>query len=256
MNGSYTVTVSQFQIFTTNEQKSLRIGGKILKECLAHIATLAKPGVKTIELDRAAEEFIRSRGGEPAFKGYHGYSSTLCTSINEQCVHGIPSERTLKDGDIVGLDCGVIYDGLYTDSAVTVAIGNVPASTKKFLDVTKEALEEACKLVKPGIRIGVLSSTIQQIVEVGGYKPMRALTGHGLGKTLHQFPDIYNFGEPSDGPILPPWTLIAIEPITSMGSDRIKEEKDGWTISTSDGALSAHYEHTVLVTENGHEIIA
>jgi methionyl aminopeptidase len=253
---SYFFQVSQFQIFSQNQIASLRKGGAILRGCLDHTATLVRPGITTAELDRAAEEFIRSKGGVPAFKGYHSFPATLCTSINEQCVHGLPGDRVLKEGDIVSLDCGVIYDDLYTDACVTVAVGTITEELKQFLTVTEQALKKAIKVVKKGARVGDISATIQAAVEGGGYSCVRALTGHGLGNTLHQFPDIHNVGEAGTGPVLPAHTLIAIEPITAMGEGRIKEEDDGWTISTADGSPSAHFEHTVLVTEGGCEVIA
>ncbi len=254
---AYTEAVSQFQIFTSAEIASLRRAGKILAECLRHIASNVVPGIKTIELDRLAEKFIRSHdGARPAFKGYRNYPSTLCTSVNEECVHGLPGERVLKAGDIVALDSGVIVDHLYTDACITVGVGTIEPAVQNFLKVTEETLKQACVRIAPGVCVGDLSSLIQKNVEVHGYHCVQALTGHGLGKTLHQFPDIPNVGQKGTGPVLPAWTLIAIEPITSMGEGQIREADDGWTILTRDGSLSAHFEHTVLTTENGHEIIA
>jgi methionyl aminopeptidase len=247
---------SSFQIFTPEEIASLRKGGKILRECLEKISVLVKPGVETRTLDLAAEEFIRSHGAQPGFKGYHGYPATLCTSVNEEAVHGIPDERALQEGDIVSLDCGVLYDGLYTDACVTVAVGKIPADVKRFLTVTEEALAAALAVVRPGARVGDISSAIQHTVENAGFQCVHSLTGHGLGRTLHQFPDIPNVGERGKGAVLPPHTLLAIEPITSMGEGVTRDEQDGWTISTRDGSRAAHVEHTVLTTESGHEIIA
>lgn len=249
--------MSHFQLFSTEQIASLRRGGKVLADCLRHVASLVRPGMKTLELDRAAEEFIRSHdGAAPAFKGYRGFPGSLCTSVNDECVHGIPGPRILKQGDIIALDCGVLFDGLYTDACLSVAVGKIPSATQQFLDVTKDALDRACATVRPGTRIGDISSTIQGTVEGAGYSCVKALTGHGLGTTLHQFPDVPNTGEAGTGPILPAWTLIAIEPITAIGKGSIKEGGDGWTIATLDGSLSAHFEHTVLVTVDGYEIIA
>lgn len=249
--------MSGFQIFDPGQIDSLRKAGKALRECLQHTGASVKAGMTTKDLDIIAEKFIRAHGGTPAFLGYHGFTGTLCTSINDECVHGIPSkDRVLKEGDIVSLDCGVIVDNLYTDACITVPVGRVPKETLQFLDTTKQALEAACAQVRPGAQIGDISATVQETVEGGGYKCVRALTGHGLGDSLHQFPDIPNVGEHGTGPVLPAWTLIAIEPITSMGTANIREGDDGWTICTGDGALSAHFEHTVLVTEDGYEIIA
>ena len=245
-----------FQILTPAQIKSLRTAGKILRECLEATANYAKAGMTTKEIDEFAEECIRSRGGIPAFKGYNGFTGTLCTSVNEECVHGIPGPKVLKDGDIIGLDGGVIYDKLYTDACITVPIGAVPFETIRFLEVSKAALEAAVSIVKPGTKIGDISSMIQAVVEGGGYRCVNALTGHGLGSELHQFPDIPNTGTKGTGPTLPAWTLIAIEPITSMGGPGIRELEDGWTIVTADGSLSAHFEHSVLVTEDGCEVLA
>jgi methionyl aminopeptidase len=248
---------STFQIFDQEQIASLKRAGEILRGCLQHTARYVKAGVSTKELDVIAESYIRGfPGATPAFKGYHGYPATLCTSVNDACVHGIPGELVLSEGDIVSLDCGVIVDGLYTDACITVPVGKIPAATQKFLDDSAAALEEACAMIKPGIHIGDISSTIQTFVESHGYKCIRALTGHGLGNSLHQFPDIPNVGEPGSGPQVPAWTVIAIEPITAIGTDRIREGDDGWTICTQDGSLSAHFEHTVLVTDTGCEILA
>ena len=239
-----------------NEGESLRIGGRVLRGCLQAAAAAVKPGITTGELDRIAEEFILSHeGATPAFKGYRGFPATLCISINEQCVHGLPGHRVIEEGDIVSLDGGVIYKNLYTDACVTVAAGSIPPETQRFLDVSSEALDKACALVRPGTRIGDISSLIQKTVEGAGYYCLRALTGHGLGTTLHQFPDVPNLGKKGTGPILPAYTIIAIEPITSMGTQQIVEEGDGWTLKTADSSLSAHFEHTVLVTPEGCEIL-
>jgi methionyl aminopeptidase len=248
--------MSAFQTFDPKQIESIREGGRILRDCLQETARQIQIGMDTLTLDAFAENFIRARGGIPAFKGYRGFPGTLCISINEQCVHGIPSTRQIKDGDIVSLDGGVIVGGLYTDACITVPVGNVPKKVLTFLDASAAALEAACAIVAPGIRVGDISSTIQQAVEGAGYSCVNELTGHGLGTRLHQFPDVPNTGKAGTGPTLPPWTFIAIEPITSMGKPKIREEKDGWTISTADGSLSSHFEHCVLVTDTGHEILA
>ena len=249
--------MSSFQIFTPEQIESLRIGGRILRECLQATGEKVGPGVTTLELDVFAEQFItENKGARPAFKGYHNFPGTLCTSINDQCVHGIPGPRALKDGDIVSLDGGVIYGDLYTDSCITVAVGSIPADLEQFLVISEQALERACGIVAPGVRVGDISSTIQKFVEEHGYSCVNGLTGHGLGTDLHQFPDIPNVGKAGTGPKLPVNTIIAIEPITAMGKPNIREDGDGWTICTADGSLSAHFEHTVLVTEEGYELIA
>jgi methionyl aminopeptidase len=248
--------MSSFQIFTLKEIEHLRAAGAILRACLEAAAKEVRPGITTGELDRFAEGFIVARGGRPAFQGYHGFPATLCTSVNDECVHGIPGKRVLHDGDIVSLDCGVIVGGLYTDACVTVPVGAVSADVETFLAKSKAALEAACAIVKPGIRIGDISATVQQEVEGAGYSCVKSLTGHGLGNTLHQYPDIPNVGRAGSGPVVPAHTIIAIEPITAMGQGSIRDADDGWTIATADGSLSAHFEHTVLVTGSGHEILA
>jgi methionyl aminopeptidase len=227
-----------------------------LHDCLRHVATFVKPGVTTKELDAIAEEFIVSRGGKPSFKGYHGFPATLCISINEQCVHGIPGSRTLKEGDIVSLDGGVTFDDLITDSAITVPVGSISPEARNLLDATEAALKKAVSILKAGIHTGDLSAIIQKTVEAAGFRCTPALTGHGVGRGLHLYPDIPNVGKAGSGAKLPAGAVIAVEPIVSAGSDQIVEESDGWTIRTKDRALSAHFEHTLLVTDGGCDIVA
>ena len=248
--------MSDFQLFTDGEIASLRESGRILRACLEKVSAAVAPGITTAEIDAIAEEFIRSEGGEPAFKGYHGFPATLCISVNDECVHGIPGTRKLREGDVVSLDGGVKKDGLYTDACVTVGVGRISEQAAKLLEVTEGALKHALSILKEGTRVGDISGGIQQYVGARGFKSVRALTGHGLGLTLHQFPDIPNVGRSGTGPTIPAGTLLAIEPIVSAGRDEVREARDGWTLSIVDGALSAHFEHTVLVTEDGCEIIA
>src|SRR3989344_2681100 len=249
--------MSAFQIFTPLEIASLRLGGAILHACLEHVSALVAPGVTTDELDLAAEKFIRSHdGAKPAFKGYHGFPATLCTSVNDECVHGIPGKRILRDGDIVSLDCGVLYDNLYTDACVTVGVGHLPPQATALLRVTKEALMNAIHVVRAGVRIGDISAAVEKTVTTEGCIPIKPLTGHGVGDSLHQFPDVPNFTRSDPGPRIPEHTVLAIEPIISVGKkDGVKEGQDGWTLKTEDCALSAHFEHTVLVTDGGCEVL-
>lgn len=245
------------QIFTEEEIASLRKGGKILRACLDHVASLVEPGVTTRALDEAAETFICSHNGaKPGFKGYHGFPATLCTSVNEQCVHGLPGDRVLHEGDIISVDCGVIFKGLYTDACITVPVGSVSAEAQSLLTITKRCLEKVVDLTKEGVRVGDISFLIQATAEKEGFHPVRALTGHGLGTTLHQFPDIPNIGTAHTGAKLPSNTIIAVEPIISAGSDAVREADDGWTLSTKDGALCAHFEHTLLIHHDYCEILA
>ncbi len=249
--------MSDFQIFTKKELQSLRTAGKILAECLELMGTLVAVGVSTKELDQKAEEFIRSHeGAEPAFLGYHGYPATICPSINEECVHGLPGDRRLQEGDIISTDCGVLVDGIYTDACRTFSVGKISKDAERLLNVSEQALKDAVMMIKAGVTVGDISSTIQDTVEGAGLTIVSALTGHGLGKTLHQFPDVPNYGRKGDGPVLPAGTVIAVEPIVCTGGDGIKEADDQWTISTKDGSLAAHFEHTLYITEDGCEIIA
>lgn len=246
-----------FQILNARQIAAAKRAGGILRACLDEMAGAVKPGMTTGELDRLAEAFIVGHpGATPAFKGYHNYPATLCTSVNDECVHGLPGPRVLHEGDIISIDCGVIVEGIYTDACVTVPVGQIPADVQSFLERSSESLEMACELVAPGRRIGDISHAIQRHVERHGYSCVYGLTGHGLGTSLHLFPDIPNTGKAGTGPVLPAHALIAIEPITSMGGERTTDMGDGWTIKTADGSRSAHFEHTVLVTEGGCEILA
>ena len=237
--------------------QAMREGGRILKETLEIISKAVKPGISTFELDQIAEKnILRYKGAKPGFKGYKGFPATLCTSVNEQVVHGIPSKNViLADGDIVGIDCGVYFKGLYTDACLTVLVGNVAHEVRHFVKITKNALSQAVKQVRPGGCIGDISAVIQKILEDQGYSPVVECTGHGVGANLHEPPEILNAGKRGTGPIMKPGMTLAIEPISIMGKRGVFTGKDGWTIVSSDGSLSAHFEHTVLVTIDGYEIL-
>jgi methionyl aminopeptidase len=243
-------------VFTEGEIASFRAGGNILAACLAMLRNEAKPGVTTMRLDALCEAFIRDHGGIPAFKGYEGFPSSLCTSINDECVHGMPGPRMLKDGDIINLDSGVIFDGLYTDAGLMAKVGNVPKDAHRVVDATEEALRRAIALVKAGVKVGDISHVIGQTAREFGCSPVQNLVGHGLGRTLHCYPDIPNEGRAGSGPALPAGTVVAIEPIFTLGSGEMRFMPDGWTIVSSEGALCAQTEHSVLVTEHGYEILA
>jgi methionyl aminopeptidase len=247
----------QCQIFTAKEIEAFRRSGAILRDCLVFLSTKAVAGIATIELDQLAEAFIRKAGGLPAFKGYKGFPHTLCTSVNEEVVHGMPGTRVLLDGDIISLDCGVTYDGIITDACVSVGVGAITETAQRLLETTKKALDAGVAAVRGGGRVGDISSAVQKVVEAGGFRCVSALTGHGLGYTVHQYPDVPNIGKAGTGPTLPVGTAIAIEPIVTSGrSIEITQADDGWTLSMEDGALSAHFEHTVVVTESGCEVVA
>lgn len=244
------------QVLTQEQQAFAREAGSILRECLDMLETKVRVGITTAELDTLAEEFIRANGAEPAFKGYHGYTATLCTSVNEECVHGLPGKRALTEGDIVSLDCGVLLGGVFTDACRTFPVGKISSDARNLLNVTSQALDQAVQVIKAGVRSGDISEAIQKFVEKNGFKPVQSLTGHGLGDTLHQPPDIPNIGLAGTGLVIPEGALIAVEPIVSAGSDQISEAADGWTLSITDNALSAHFEHTILVLKDGCEVLA
>jgi methionyl aminopeptidase len=229
----------------------MRAANQLVARILDDLAAMVAPGVTTAELDRAAESKVRAAGAEPAFKGYRGYPATLCASVNEQVVHGIPSATPLVPGDIVSLDMGVKLDGYYGDSAVTVPVGAVSEDVKRLLRVTQEALDQGIAQVKVGGRISDIGHAIQAHVEAHGFSVVREFVGHGIGASLHEEPQIANYGEPGRGPRLAEGMTLAIEPMVNMGKAAVKVLADGWTAVTKDGSLSAHFEHTVAVTKDG-----
>jgi methionyl aminopeptidase len=233
------------------EIERMRAANALVADVLADLASKVSPGVTTADLDRMAERLVRDGGAEPAFKGYRGYPCTLCASVNEQVVHGIPSARALAEGDIISLDMGVKLNGFFGDSAVTVPVGRVSNDAARLLRVTQEALELAIKQVRVGGRISDIGSAIQQHVEAHGFSVVREFVGHGIGAALHEEPQIANYGEPGRGPRLAEGMVLAIEPMVNMGRPAVKVLGDGWTAVTRDGSLSAHFEHTVAVTGEG-----
>ncbi len=212
---------------------------------------MVKPGVTTAELDAAAERLVRAAGAEPAFKGYRGYPATLCASVNDEVVHGIPGDRAVSEGDIISLDMGVKLDGFYGDSAVTVPVGKVTDEVQRLLQVTQESLQKGIAQVRLGGRVSDIGHAIQEHVEAAGFSVVREFVGHGIGAQLHEEPQIANYGEPGRGPRLAEGMVLAIEPMVNMGKPAVKVLRDGWTAVTRDGSLSAHFEHTVAVTKDG-----
>lgn len=234
------------------EIERMRAANALVADVLAQLAATVAPGVTTADLDAVAEKLVRAGGAEPAFKGYRGYPATLCASVNDQVVHGIPSAATtLVEGDIISLDMGVKLNGFYGDSAVTVAVGRVSDDAARLLRVTRESLEKAIEQVKVGGRVSDISHAVQQHVEAAGFSVVREFVGHGIGSALHEEPQIANYGEPGRGPRLVEGMTLAIEPMVNMGRPAVKVLADGWTAVTKDGSLSAHFEHTVAVTKNG-----
>jgi methionyl aminopeptidase len=234
----------------------MRRAGHILSEVMQRLRTTVKAGMTTLEIDADVEEFIRSKGARPAFKGYRGFPATVCISINEEVVHGIPSaHRHVKEGDIVGLDLGCIVEGYYADCAFTLAVGEVPARVQELLDVTRQSLELGIVECRPGRRLSDVSHAIQTHVERHGFSVVRAFVGHGIGRALHEEPQVPNFGDPGRGPQLRPGMVLALEPMVTMGSWEVRILDDGWTAVTKDGSLAAHFEHTIAVTESGPEVL-
>lgn len=236
---------------TKEEVGLLRENGLLVSATLAEVARFVKPGVSTIELDRIAEKFIRSHGAVPGFLGYNGFPATLCVSVNEGVVHGIPSGYVLKEGDIVSVDCGTILKGFYGDSAYTFAVGKIHSETQRLLDVTKEALYKGVAQVVSDNRIGDISAAVQQHAEANGFSVVRELVGHGIGKKMHEEPEVPNCGVRGRGPILREGMVLCIEPMINMGKRFVVFEKDGWTVRTRDRLPSAHFEFMVAVTCDG-----
>ncbi len=238
------------------EIELLRLSNQLVAKTHAEIARWMKPGITTIKLDNIAEEFIRDHGGVPGFLGYNGFPNTLCISINEAVVHGIPSKRELKDGDIVSVDCGVLMNGYYGDSAFTFPVGQVKEKYLRLLEITKKALYIGIQNAIAGKRLGNVSNAIQKFVEKNGYSVVREMVGHGVGKKLHEEPQVPNYGRKGRGVVLKEGLVIAIEPMVNLGKKHIQQLDDGWTIVTADGKPSAHFEHTIAVRKNKADILS
>ena len=237
------------------EISQIRQAGVILARALEKVKNYAKAGVQTKELDAIAREEIIKRNGYPAFKGYKGFPGNICTSINEGVVHGIPSDRKLRDGDIVSIDVGVKFRDHYADGAITVGVGVIGETARRLIEVTREALYIGIENARAGSHLTDLSHAIQQFVESHGFSVVRALVGHGIGTEIHEEPEIPNFGKPGMGPVLEPGMILAIEPMVNAGTFEVETLDDGWSIVTRDRKLSAHFEHTVAVTKRGPEIL-
>ena len=229
---------------------------RMVAEILEEVKERVRPGVETRELDEVAEEGCRRRRVEPAFKGYRGYPASVCVSVNEEVVHGIPGSRRLQEGDLVSLDFGVRYDGYYGDAALTLPVGEVTPAAWKLLETTRESLDAAIAQVKVGARLTDISHAVQTVVEGQGFAVIREFVGHGIGRSLHEDPQIPNFGPPGRGPVLQAGMTMAIEPMTSSGSWRVRILGDGWTAVTQDGSLAAHFEHTVALTDKGVVVLS
>jgi methionyl aminopeptidase len=240
---------------TNEEVELLRKSNQLVSKTLAEMALLIQPGITTLSLDRIAETFIHDNGAIPAFKGYNGFPNTLCTSVNDEVVHGIPSGYVLKDGDIVSIDCGVVMNGYYGDSAFTFAVGTIADEVRRLLDFTRESLEEGVREAIAGNRIGDISFAVQSKAESGGYSVVRELVGHGLGTKLHEAPEVPNYGKRGTGPKMMKGLVICIEPMINLGVKETLQMKDGWTIKTADGKPSAHFEYAVAVDKGKADVL-
>jgi methionyl aminopeptidase len=238
-----------------DELETMARAGRVVADTLALLAEQVRPGVTTKELDRIADEYIASQGGAPTFKGYNGFPASICTSPNSMVVHGIPGLYRLEDGDILSVDVGVTLDGLVADSAYTFAVGEIDAEAQRLLDVCQAALDAGIDQARPGNHVGDISAAVQRTTEEAGFSIVRSLVGHGVGRSMHEEPQIPNFGQPGRGPILAPGMTLAIEPMINAGGAGVWIADDRWSISTDDGSLSAHFEHTVAVTEEGPRIL-
>jgi methionyl aminopeptidase len=238
-----------------SEIEKMAAAGRVVAETLALMGEHAKPGVTTGELDSIAEEHIRSQGGEPTFKGYRGYPASICASPNDMIVHGIPGVFRLSEGDCLSVDVGVTLDGFVADSAYTFPIGEIADEARRLLDVCQEALAAGIEQCRPGRRLGDISNAVQTVTEAAGFSVVRSLVGHGVGRSMHEDPQIPNFGEPHTGRELAEGMTFAIEPMINAGGPDIVVHDDGWSISTKDGSLSAHFEHTVAITAEGPRIL-
>lgn len=243
------------EIKTLREIELLREAGRIVALCHQKMQEVIKPGITTLELDRICEKIIRDNGATPSCKGYEGYQYTICTSVNEVVIHGIPNNRKLKNGDIVDVDICACYKGYHGDSAYTYYVGKISKEDEKLCEVTKEALYEGLSKIKDGAFLGDVSNAIQSYVQEFGYSVVEEYGGHGVGRNLHEEPDVLNYGEAGTGPILREGMVIAVEPMINMGKKDVRTLNDGWTTVTKDGKKSAHYEHTIVVTKEGYDIL-
>jgi methionyl aminopeptidase len=240
---------------TGEEVELLRASNQLVSRTLAELAKIIRPGITTLRLDQVAEEFIRDNKALPGFKGYNDFPNTLCTSVNDEVVHGIPSKYELKDGDIISIDCGVILEGFYGDSAFTYPVGEINDERKRLLEYTRESLEAGAAQAMSGNRVGDISWAVQNKAESGGFTVVRELVGHGLGKKLHEAPEVPNYGRRGRGPKLKEGMVICIEPMINMGGRSVRQMNDGWTVKTLDGLPSAHFEYAVAVKKNEADIL-
>jgi methionyl aminopeptidase len=247
--------VESFRLKRPDEIDKMRVAGKILGECLSHVAAAVRPGLTTLDLDREAETFIRDHGAIPGFIGYNDFPNSICISVNEEVVHGIPGKRVIEEGDLVSLDCGLILDGWWADSGYSVPCGEASPEVLRLIDVTREALQRGIAAARPGNHIGDIGHAVQTYVEAQGFSVVRQFVGHGIGRNMHEPPQVPNFGRPGSGNLLKPGYVLAIEPMVNAGGCQVHILDDQWTVVTDDQRLSCYAEHTVAVTEQGPEVL-
>jgi methionyl aminopeptidase len=242
-------------IKSRDEIAIMRQAGRVVAETLQLLVERLRPGIIERELDEAVRREFARRGVEPTFLGYHGYPATVCVSVNDEIVHGIPGDREIQDGDVVSIDLGCTYKGFVADAALTVGVGNVSPEAQRLIDVTREALARGIAAARAGARVGAIGHAIQSYVESQGFSVVREYVGHGVGRQMHEDPQVPNYGSPDTGPVLRPGMVIAIEPMVNAGDWRTKQDSDNWTVRTVDGSLSAHFEHTLAITDGEAEVL-
>jgi len=241
---------------SSDEIERMRHAGRVTAQAVQRLMEAVRPGITTADLDALAEESMRSEGCTPSFKGYRGFPASICTSVNDQVVHGIPGPRVLHEGDLISLDVGAVWDGYHGDSAVTVFVGSPPSDVaEKLVRVTEESLDAAISQIRVGARLSDVGHAVQQVVEGAGFSVVREYVGHGIGRALHEDPQIPNYGDPGRGPVMKPGLVVAVEPMVNGGDWRTRVLADRWTVVTADGSLSAHFEHTIAVTDQGVDVL-
>ena len=243
------------ELKTAGQIEKMRAAGRLSKQALELAGSMVREGITTKEIDDAVRKFILSQGGTPSFLGYAGYPASVCLSVNDEVIHGIPGKRVLKNGDIVSVDVGAMVDGWHGDNAWTFAVGEIAPETQKLLDVTRTCLDTAISLVKPGVRLGDIGYAIQSLAESHGYGVVREFIGHGIGREMHEGPDVPNYGKPGRGLRLEEGMTIAIEPMINLKGHGVRQLSDGWTVVTASGSVSAHFENTIAVTRDGAEVL-
>lgn len=247
--------MKRIELKSASELRQMRAGGKLLASVFERVSAAVRPGITTKELDQIAYDLITGAGAVPAFLGYHGFTGTLCTSVNDEVVHGIPGERVLEEGDIISVDCGLILNGFVADMANTFPVGRTSPEAQRLIDVTRQSFWAGCEQAREGNRLGDLSAAVQRVIEEAGYSVVRDYSGHGIGRSMHEPPQVPNYGDPGTGLQMKAGLVIAVEPMVNIGTWRTRTLDDEWTVVTADGSLSAHYEHSIAVTPDGPVVL-